>query len=167
MDRRIAHAIEQMHAARCGVRIADLARGVNLSTSRFTHLFHEEVGTSPARYLHALRMTRARLLLERTFLSVKEVMAQVGCNDPSHFSRDFRRFYGASPRQWRAGAEGRRQHGEANDAVESATVARIAALANGPGEPPRVRPATRAPAAIDVQINDRERRGGPRGATKP
>ena len=135
MDPRIAHALEQMHAARCAVRIADIARGVNLSTSRFTHLFHAEVGASPARYLLALRMTRARLLLERTFLSIKEVMAQVGCNDASHFSRDFRRFFGASPSDWRAGPE-RRQPQAVDDAIQSATVARIAALANAPANPP-------------------------------
>jgi transcriptional regulator GlxA family with amidase domain len=42
-------------------------------------------------------MERARVLLERTFLSVREVMAQVGFRDPSHFSRDFRRFHGIAP----------------------------------------------------------------------
>lgn len=87
-------------------RIADvtptgLAAAVNLSPSRFTHLFSSEVGLSPARYLHALRMERARLLLERTFLSVKEVMTQVGIADASHFSRDFKRYHGMPPREVR------------------------------------------------------------------
>jgi AraC family transcriptional regulator of arabinose operon len=84
-----------------GVTIADLARAVNLSQSRFAHLFREHMGTSALHYLRQRRLERARLLLESTFLSVKEVMAAVGCNDPSHFSRDFRRAYGASPRAWR------------------------------------------------------------------
>jgi AraC-like DNA-binding protein len=84
-----------------GVTIADLARAVNLSQSRFAHLFREQMGKSPSRYLRQRRLERAKLLLESTFLSVKEVMAAVGSNDPSHFCRDFRRAYGASPRAWR------------------------------------------------------------------
>ncbi|HXG55469.1 MAG TPA: helix-turn-helix transcriptional regulator, partial [Vicinamibacterales bacterium] len=55
----------------------------------------------PARYLQCLRLRRAALLIERTFLSVKEVMALVGYSDPSHFSRDFKRRYGMAPRELR------------------------------------------------------------------
>jgi hypothetical protein len=28
-------------------------------------------------------------------------MAVIGCNDASHFARDFRRFHGMPPREWR------------------------------------------------------------------
>ncbi len=77
--------------------VAYLAAAVNLSPSRFRQLFAAQVGVAPALYLQRLRLRRARLLIERTFLSVKEVMALVGYNDPSHFSRDFRRLHGMSP----------------------------------------------------------------------
>ena len=67
---------------------------------------------SPGRYLHERRLKRARVLLERTFLTVKQVMAHVGINDPSHFARDFRRLHGVAPSQLRphswATARGRR-----------------------------------------------------------
>jgi transcriptional regulator GlxA family with amidase domain len=82
--------------------VADLAAAVNLSPSRFRQLFTAQVGAAPAVYLQRLRLRRARLLIERTFLSVKEVMALVGYNDPSHFSRDFRRQHGVSPRLLRS-----------------------------------------------------------------
>jgi len=84
-----------------------LAAAVNLSPSRFAHLFRSQAGVSPLRYLRELRMQRARVLLEETFLSVKEVMAEVGCNDPSHFARDFKRCYGMAPRDWRTSAASR------------------------------------------------------------
>jgi transcriptional regulator GlxA family with amidase domain len=77
--------------------IGDLAASVNLSPSRFRELFTRQVGLGPAQYLQRLRLRRARLLIERTFLTVKEVMALVGYNDPSHFSRDFRRLHGVAP----------------------------------------------------------------------
>jgi transcriptional regulator GlxA family with amidase domain len=84
--------------------VSELARRVNLSRSRFTILFRDEIGCSPARYLRDARLERARQLLENTSLSIKEVMAQAGFNDPSHFTRDFSKRYGAAPRVFRARA---------------------------------------------------------------
>ena len=102
MDPRIAHVITAMEADIDGrLTVAALAAAVNLSPSRLTALFRKETGVSPSRFLRALRMERARLLLERTFLTVKEVMAFVGVNDPSHFSRDFSRHYGVAPSRLR------------------------------------------------------------------
>ena len=98
MDRRIAHVIQHMETTTdAGPRIPELAALVGLSPSRFAHLFRDEVGMPPGRYLHRLRMQRARVLLERTFLSVRDVMIQVGFRDPSHFARDFRRYHGVAP----------------------------------------------------------------------
>ena len=144
MDPRIEHAIADIHT-RLGapVTIADLAGAAHLSISRFAHLFQREVGTSPGRYIQALRMIRARLLIARTFLSIKEVMVQVGCSDPSHFARDFRDFHGLSPTEWRRAAADRSAAGDNADALDGATVERIAALANER----RQRPTTPAPRA--------------------
>lgn len=74
-----------------GQRLAvpDFARRVNLSPSRFAHLFRHHTGRTPARYLRELRLERARTLVEDSMLSIKEIMAKVGFNDPSHFARDF------------------------------------------------------------------------------
>jgi transcriptional regulator GlxA family with amidase domain len=98
LDPRITWAVAHMqrHLAE-PIVIGDLAANVNLSRSRFRELFTRQVGVGPVQYLQRLRLRRARLLIERTFLSVKEVMALVGYNDPSHFSRDFRRVHGVSP----------------------------------------------------------------------
>lgn len=82
-------------------RVRDLAALVDLSPSRFAHLFQRTVGISPLRYLRQLRMARARQLLEESALEVREVRRLVGCTDASHFSRDFRREYGVGPRDHR------------------------------------------------------------------
>jgi transcriptional regulator GlxA family with amidase domain len=84
------------------LRVADLARAVNLSPSQFTRLFRSATGTSPARYLQLRRLARARVLIETTFFTIKEVMQMVGINDPSHFSRDFTRHHGIAPSRVRA-----------------------------------------------------------------
>ena len=103
-DPRIDWAIAHIEASLDRpLRIAEIARAVNLSTSRFTHLFREATGDSPARYLQIRRLERARVLIETTFLTIKEVMGQVGFNDPSHFTRDFSRHHGIPPTGIRAG----------------------------------------------------------------
>jgi AraC family transcriptional regulator, arabinose operon regulatory protein len=81
--------------------LASLAQGVNLSPSRLAHLFAEDTGISPGRFLRTLRLRRARVLVEQTSMSIKEVMASVGFNDLSHFVRDFAREHGHSPRRCR------------------------------------------------------------------
>ena len=98
MDPRIAVIIARMEdTLHADCAIPNLAADAGLSASRFAHLFRQETGVAPGRYLHRVRMERARVLLERTFLSVREVMVRVGFRDPSHFSRDFRRFHGIAP----------------------------------------------------------------------
>lgn len=97
-DWRITWTVEhlQQNLAR-PLSVPGLAAQVNLSPSRFRDLFSAQTGLGPAQYLRRLRLRRARLLIERTFLTVKEVMALVGYNDPSHFSRDFHRYHGVAP----------------------------------------------------------------------
>ena len=78
-----------------------LAASVNLSPSRLRHLFKDDTGLTPARYLKHLRLERARELLEGSFLRLKEVMPLVGINDESHFVRDFKKAHGLPPKRYR------------------------------------------------------------------
>ena len=79
----------------------EIARSVNLSVSRLRHIFKTEVGTSPARHLRALRLERAKELLETSLLRVKQIMASVGLTDRSHFDREFKKVYGLTPVRYR------------------------------------------------------------------
>lgn len=102
MDPRITLAIDRMEAGlKDKLVLTTLAAEVGLSVSRFGYLFRKHTGVSPGTYLQALRMERARLLVERTSLTVREVMTEVGMTDPSHFARDFRKAHGFSPRTFR------------------------------------------------------------------
>jgi AraC-like DNA-binding protein len=97
MDRRTLSATCEFDARLASANPAEVAAAVNLSMSRFSRLFSRDTGMTPHQYLRALRMERARLLLSRTFLTVKQAMAQVGISDASHFSRDFRAYHGMTP----------------------------------------------------------------------
>ncbi|MEK6303764.1 MAG: helix-turn-helix domain-containing protein [Acidobacteriota bacterium] len=83
------------------VTTEELADSVKLSRSRYSHLFKLETGMPPTHYLRRIRMNRACELLETSFMSVKEIAAEVGYNDGAHFMRDFKRTYGATPSQHR------------------------------------------------------------------
>ena len=82
--------------------LTEFAQSVNLSVWRLCHIFKSDVGMPPIRYLRLLRMERAKVLLESSFLSVKEIAYQVGLNDESHFVRDFKSTYGYSPALYRS-----------------------------------------------------------------
>jgi transcriptional regulator GlxA family with amidase domain len=81
--------------------LAEIAGAVGLSPSRLASLVKSATGQSPGQYLKDIRLARARELLEGTMMSVKEVMLCVGMRDKSHFTRDFKKRYDLSPREYR------------------------------------------------------------------
>jgi AraC-like DNA-binding protein len=102
MDRRIELVISKIEIEISAAwNTTALANVIDLSPSRFRHLFKQETGTSPAQYLKQLRMQRAELLLRTTFLSVKEVLKQVGISSNSHFVTDFKKVHGMTPTAFR------------------------------------------------------------------
>ena len=107
MDQRIQIIITLLNGEVDQQRSLDeLARVVNLSSSRLRHLFKDHTGLTPVAYLKTLRLEKAKELLETTFLSHKEIMKRIGVQDKSHFARDFKNVYGLSPSRYR------RLHGE-------------------------------------------------------
>jgi transcriptional regulator GlxA family with amidase domain len=49
-------------------------------------------------------MEKARHLLSTSFLSIKEIMAVVGCGNRKTFVEHFKRYFGLAPSQRRKGA---------------------------------------------------------------
>ena len=86
-----------------------LAVLVNLSPSRFRHLFKQETGATPAQYLKDIRLVKAERMLRTTFLSIKQILKQVGIASNAHFVRDFRRKYGTTPTTYRRMIRRKRQ----------------------------------------------------------
>jgi AraC-like DNA-binding protein len=78
-----------------------MAGYVQLSPSRLRHMFKDQSGMTPTQYLNELRMRESKRLLETTDLSVKEIMGRVGINDPSNFTRSFKKAHGLTPTQLR------------------------------------------------------------------
>lgn len=102
MDRRVELVIAQLEAdVSRAWDTAQLAALVNLSVSRFRHLFKEETGTTLTQYLRERRLERAEFLLRTTFLSIKEVLSESGLAPMSHFVQYFKQRYGFTPTAYR------------------------------------------------------------------
>jgi transcriptional regulator GlxA family with amidase domain len=84
------------------LQVATLAAKASISPSHFFALFKRRIGLAPMDYFTRLRMERARLLLETTSLSVKEVAAELGYDDPFYFSRVFKSVNQLAPSDYRA-----------------------------------------------------------------
>jgi transcriptional regulator GlxA family with amidase domain len=84
------------------LQVATLAAKANFSPSHFFVLFKRRIGTAPIDYFTRLRMQRASLLLCETSLSVKEVAAKLGYDDPFYFSRVFKSVNRLAPSDYRA-----------------------------------------------------------------
>jgi AraC family transcriptional regulator, arabinose operon regulatory protein len=102
MDRRIELVIARIkNDTSFAWDTPTLAALVNLSPSRFRHLFKQETGQGPAQYLKEFRLRKAEKMLRTTFLTVKQVLKQVGLGSNAHFVHDFRKMYGMTPTAYR------------------------------------------------------------------
>src|SRR5689334_19332593 len=82
-------------------QVQSLARLVNLSSSRLSHLFKGETRCSLKQFLLQRRLETAVELLRDTALSIKEVSYQSGYGHPPSFVRAFRQRFGCSPNYYR------------------------------------------------------------------
>lgn len=102
MEKRVEIIIAHMEGdLRRQVTLDEMAPQVNLSPSRLRHIFKADTGVSLKQYQKQLRMQKARELLEDSFLSVKEIMIEIGISDRNHFARSFRKTFGTTPTQHR------------------------------------------------------------------
>jgi AraC-like DNA-binding protein len=97
---RIARAIRWLkdHFAE-PLRVESLARHVRMSPSAFHLHFKNVTALSPLQYQKRLRLQEARRLMLGEVLDAAEAAFRVGYESPSQFGREYRRMFGASPRQ--------------------------------------------------------------------
>jgi AraC family transcriptional regulator len=81
--------------------IATLAALIPMSQFHFARAFKAAIGEPPHRYIMQRRIERAKILLSVARLSVAEVSYQTGFSSQSHFTAQFRRAIGLTPKQFR------------------------------------------------------------------
>jgi AraC-like DNA-binding protein len=71
-----------------------------MSGSHFAHRFSTVARVSPMRFLKQLRLEAARELMLGRSVRAGDAATQVGYESTSHFTRDFKQAYGASPGEY-------------------------------------------------------------------
>lgn len=87
--------------------IEALAAGIHVSYRTLNRRFTEATGQAPLSYLQALRVERAKELLESTEQDFEAITEAVGYGDAPSFRRLFKRLAGLSPAQYRRRFRGR------------------------------------------------------------
>jgi AraC-like DNA-binding protein len=93
--RRAAVSLNDFSGTR--MTAADYAASVNLSPSRFLHLFKEQTGVS-FRAFRAWKRARHLLHFVNEDINLAHLAQDIGYPDSTHFSHSIRRFYGLQPR---------------------------------------------------------------------
>jgi AraC-like DNA-binding protein len=97
IDSRVAQSIDWIRSSRDrGVSVQEIASDVELSESRFSHLFTENVRVPVRRYLLWLRLRDAMHLLAQG-KSLTEIAHEAGFSDSAHLTRTFRSLLGIAP----------------------------------------------------------------------
>ncbi len=102
-DKRLARRVDGYLRERLDepVTIAELCDAFDVPARTLHHAFRREFGTTPKAFHKALRLDRARRLLQSTAaqLSVTEAAIRHGFFQLAHFAVDYRRMFGESPSQ--------------------------------------------------------------------
>jgi AraC-like DNA-binding protein len=79
------------------LRIEDIARELGMSVSGFHHHFKAITAMSPLQFQKRMRLQEARRLMLGEDLDASSAGHRVGYGDASHFTRDYKRLFGAPP----------------------------------------------------------------------
>lgn len=83
------------------ISIEEIAAACGLNRNYFGRVFKEIMGESPQQFLLHYRMAKAAELLRGSSMSIKDISASVGYENPLHFSRAFKGVFGSAPTQYR------------------------------------------------------------------
>lgn len=135
-DGPLKRALQMMEASiDSAIPTREMCRTIGISSRQLERIFACTFGLSPQRYHRALRLHRARLLIESSHLPLFEISVACGFGTHSHFSRQFRKEFGISPRVLRRQIKDRKagSHFEAHDGFVAPNVSPV----RGSYTPPR------------------------------
>jgi len=96
ISRAIGHLREHFDEP---LKIDDIARQFGMSVSGFHHHFKSVTAMSPLQFQKQIRLQEARRLMLGDDLDAASAAFRVGYEDPSYFSRDYKKLFGSPPQR--------------------------------------------------------------------
>lgn len=81
----------------------DVAEYVGLSSSYFSALFRQAVGSNPSDFIIDFRLRKAKQLLKESNYRIYEIAEMVGYENNFYFNRLFKKVVGCTPKEYRNG----------------------------------------------------------------
>jgi AraC family transcriptional regulator, activator of mtrCDE len=101
-DTHMGKALQAIHAAPASDwTVESLAARAGMSKSAFAEHFRERLGVTPARYVVSWRMHKARMLLDRSERSIRQIAWDVGYESEAAFNRVLKAHFGSPPGRFR------------------------------------------------------------------
>lgn len=83
------------------LKLEDYATLCNMSLSTFKRTFNTVFQETPAKWLNKQKVQRASNILKTTNTSISQIALDCGFEDPSHFTKVFKRFHSQTPLAYR------------------------------------------------------------------
>lgn len=87
------------------IKIRDISKACNMSETYFRRTFEEHVNMAPADYVNLIRIQKACELLKNTDDSMDGIAMKCGFANTSTLNRNFKKYLGISPYQWKISPE--------------------------------------------------------------
>lgn len=84
------------------IDMAVVSNMVSLSYTHFSKIFKDESGMNFSDYLTRVRMEKALEMLSNPLNKINDISKNVSYNNPKHFTRAFKNYFGFSPSEYRA-----------------------------------------------------------------
>lgn len=80
------------------ISVESLASACNISVSALERRFRKHFDKTPRQYINAVRLDNARQMLLETDKAIGTIALETGFSDHSHFTREFGKHFGETPR---------------------------------------------------------------------
>ena len=77
-----------------------VAKGIGVSASHLTALFHRQMGISPGEYIRRVKLEESKGLIREGKMNFSQIAAALHYSTIHHFSRQFKEKFGVSPSEY-------------------------------------------------------------------